>query len=91
MAYSNPDYGVAGYLIWKVSHEQFNQYIRDNILTPLGMTVSGFTLTDKIFAELARATAAIPRVRCLTSTSICARRAISNPLPPKWPSSFRCF
>ena len=54
MAYSNPDYGVAGYLIWKASHEQFNQYIRDNILTPLGMTVSGFTLTDKIFAQLAQ-------------------------------------
>lgn len=54
MAYSNPDYGVAGYLIWKASHEQFNPYIRDNILTPLGMSVSGFTLTDKIFAQLAQ-------------------------------------
>jgi CubicO group peptidase (beta-lactamase class C family) len=54
MSYSNPGYGVAGYLIWKASHEQFGPYIEQNILQPLGMTVSDFTLTDKIFAQLAQ-------------------------------------
>ncbi|MDE3135616.1 MAG: beta-lactamase family protein [Acidobacteriota bacterium] len=54
MSYSNPGYGVAGYLIWKGSHEQFGPYIEQNILQPLGMTVSDFTLTDKIYAQLAQ-------------------------------------
>jgi CubicO group peptidase (beta-lactamase class C family) len=54
MAYSNPDYGIAGYLIWKASHVEFGPYIEQNILQPLGMTASGFTLTDKIYAQLAQ-------------------------------------
>ncbi|HVB98827.1 MAG TPA: serine hydrolase domain-containing protein [Candidatus Dormibacteraeota bacterium] len=54
MSNSQPGYGVAGYLIWKASGLQFDQYIDLNILQPLGMTQSGFTLTDKIFAQLAQ-------------------------------------
>jgi CubicO group peptidase (beta-lactamase class C family) len=54
MSYSNPDYGVAGYLIWKATGQQFDSYIEGNILQPLGMTASGFTLTDKIYAQLAQ-------------------------------------
>ncbi len=54
MAYSNPDYGVAGYLIWKASHMQFGPYIEQYVLQPLGMTNSGFTLTDTIEAQLAQ-------------------------------------
>lgn len=54
MSYSDPGYGVAGYLIWKATQFHFDQYIEQNILQPLGMTKSGFTLTDKIFAQLAQ-------------------------------------
>ena len=54
MAFSDPGYGVAGYLIWKATQFHFDQYIEQNILQPLGMTKSGFTLTDKIFAQLAQ-------------------------------------
>ncbi|HVB33107.1 MAG TPA: serine hydrolase domain-containing protein [Patescibacteria group bacterium] len=54
MSYSSPGYGVAGYLIWKASGLQFDDYIDQNILQPLGMTQSGFTLTDKIYAKLAQ-------------------------------------
>ncbi len=54
MAYSNPDYGVAGYLIWKASNLQFGSYIEQTILQPLNMTASGFTLTDTIYGQLAQ-------------------------------------
>ncbi len=60
MAYSNPDYGVAGYLIWKASGLQFDQYIEQNLLQPLGMNVSGFTLTDKMYAQLAQGYDGVP-------------------------------
>lgn len=60
MSYSNPDYGVAGYLVWKASHIQFDPYIVQTILEPLGMKLSGFTLTDKIFAQLAQGYDGVP-------------------------------
>jgi Beta-lactamase len=46
MSYSNPGYGVAGYVIEKVSGEPFDRYIRENILAPLGITTGDFQLTD---------------------------------------------
>ncbi len=46
MSYSNPGYGVAGYLIEKISQGQFDRYIRENILIPLGTTYSDFQLTN---------------------------------------------
>ncbi len=54
MSLSQPGYGVAGYLIWKASGLHFDDYINLYVLQPLGMTQSGFTLTDKIFAQLAQ-------------------------------------
>ena len=48
MSYSNPGYGVAGYLIEKISNEPFDQYIRENILTPMGATYSDFQLTTNL-------------------------------------------
>jgi CubicO group peptidase (beta-lactamase class C family) len=45
-SYSNPGYGVAGYLIEKVSGEPFETYIQRNILDPLGITRGDFRLTD---------------------------------------------
>jgi CubicO group peptidase (beta-lactamase class C family) len=54
MSFSDPGYSVAAYLIWKATFLQFDQYIEQEILPPLGMTQSGFTLTDKIYAQLAQ-------------------------------------
>jgi hypothetical protein len=47
MAYSNPGYGIAGYLIEVVSGLPYEDYIRNEILTPLGMTTSSFRLTSE--------------------------------------------
>jgi CubicO group peptidase (beta-lactamase class C family) len=52
MSYSNEDYGIAGYLIEKITGEPYEKYVRETVLTPLGMTESGFQLTDAIRGEL---------------------------------------
>ena len=52
MAYSNPGYGLAGYLIEKITGQKFEDYIQQNILDPLGMTHSSFLLSDAIRAHL---------------------------------------
>jgi len=53
-SYSNPGYGIAGYLIEKVSGQPFDAYIQQNILVPLGITVGDFRLTDGNRAKLAQ-------------------------------------
>ena len=53
MSYSNPDFGIAGYLIEKITGTPFDQYIRDSILRPLGMTKADFPFTDANKALLA--------------------------------------
>ena len=42
MAYSNPGYGLAGYVIEKVAGRPFEDYVQEAVLTPLGMAHSGF-------------------------------------------------
>jgi len=59
-AYSNPDYGIAGYLIEKVSGQPFDGYIQQNILAPLEITVGNFRLTDANRAALAQGYAGDP-------------------------------
>ncbi len=46
MSYSNPGYGVAGYLLEKVAAMPYDRYLRDSIIAPLGMTTASFELTD---------------------------------------------
>ena len=53
-AYSNPDYGVAGYLVEKVSGRPCEDYIAENILRPLGMAHSDMRLTPAVRATLAQ-------------------------------------
>jgi CubicO group peptidase (beta-lactamase class C family) len=53
MSYSNPGFGIAGYLIEKISGTPFDQYIRQTILRPLGMTNADFPFTDANRALLA--------------------------------------
>ena len=53
-SYSNPGYGIAGYLIEKVSGQPFDAYIQQNLLAPLEITVGDFRLTDANRAPLAQ-------------------------------------
>ncbi|HEV2388678.1 MAG TPA: serine hydrolase domain-containing protein [Candidatus Acidoferrales bacterium] len=60
MSYSNPGYGVAGFLVQKASSEKFDLYIAQNILQPLGMTRSSFDLDATIYQQLAQGYHGIP-------------------------------
>jgi CubicO group peptidase (beta-lactamase class C family) len=53
-AYSNPDYGIAGYLIEKVSGQPFDVYIRNNVLAPLQFIAGDFDLTSANRPRLAQ-------------------------------------
>lgn len=53
-SYANPGYGIAGYLIEKISGQPYDAYIQQSILTPLGITVGDFRLTDANRARLAQ-------------------------------------
>jgi CubicO group peptidase (beta-lactamase class C family) len=46
-AYSNPNYAILGYIIEKKSGKSYDQYLTENILTPLGMMNSNFNLRSK--------------------------------------------
>jgi CubicO group peptidase (beta-lactamase class C family) len=53
-SYSNPGYGVAGYVVEKVTGQPFEDYVVANILRPLGMTHSDLRLTPEVKAALAQ-------------------------------------
>jgi len=53
MSYSNPGYGIAGYLIEKISSQPYDKYIHDTFLQPLGMTNADYRFTDANKALLA--------------------------------------
>lgn len=53
-AYSNPGFGLAGYLIEKTSKRPFDAYIRDAITKPIGIETGDFRLTDGNRALLAQ-------------------------------------
>jgi CubicO group peptidase (beta-lactamase class C family) len=53
-SYSNPGYGIAGYLIEKITGQPFDAYIQQNILGPLSISVGDFRLTDANRAALAQ-------------------------------------
>jgi CubicO group peptidase (beta-lactamase class C family) len=45
MSYSNPGYGIAGYLIEKITGEKYEDRIAEKIFKPAGMPTSSFVLT----------------------------------------------
>ena len=45
-AYSNPGFGLAGYLIEKTSGRAFDAYIKDTVARPIGIEIGDFRLTD---------------------------------------------
>lgn len=53
MSYSNPGYGVAGYLVEKIAGQPYDKYIHETFLQPLGMTNSDYRFTDANKALLA--------------------------------------
>jgi CubicO group peptidase (beta-lactamase class C family) len=53
-SYSNPGYGIAGYLIEKTSGQAFDAYIQQSILSPLSIAVGDFRVTDANRAKLAQ-------------------------------------
>ena len=54
MAYSNPGYAVAGYLIEKITGEKYEDRIAERIFKPAGMPTSSFVLTKDDEALLAK-------------------------------------
>src|SRR5438876_7739459 len=46
-AYSNPDYGIAGYLVEKIGGQPWTSYVRSNILSPLEISPGDFDLTSQ--------------------------------------------
>ena len=53
-AYSNPGYGLAGYIVEKVSGRSIADYVAENILRPLAMAHSDLRLTAEVKAVLAQ-------------------------------------
>jgi CubicO group peptidase (beta-lactamase class C family) len=51
--YSNSGYVLLGYLIEKISGQSYEQFVRENIFTPLGMKDSGYDSTSGIIPRLA--------------------------------------
>jgi len=52
-AYSNLGYMVLGAVIESASGERYEDYIREHVLTPLGMEDTGFLYTDQISGRIA--------------------------------------
>jgi CubicO group peptidase (beta-lactamase class C family) len=44
--YSNTGFGILSYIVEIVSNKSFNQYLLDNIFSPLNMSNTGFNLSD---------------------------------------------
>jgi CubicO group peptidase (beta-lactamase class C family) len=54
MSYSNPGYGLAGYIVEKAAGVPLEDYVAANILRPLGMTHSDMRLTPAVKDALAQ-------------------------------------
>lgn len=52
--YSNPGYSLLAAIIEKVSSKSYDQYVQENILTPAGMTTTGYILPKWREGQLAR-------------------------------------
>ena len=61
MSYSNPGYGIAGYIIEKVTGEKYEDRIAEHIFKPVGMTESSFHLTEADYPKLAKGYAVAQR------------------------------
>ncbi|MGE5625374.1 MAG: serine hydrolase domain-containing protein [Bacillota bacterium] len=62
MAYSNPDYLIAGYLVEKFSGERYEQYVTEHVLRPLGMDNTSLAADPSALPGLAQGYEGIPPV-----------------------------
>lgn len=53
-SYSNPGYVVAGHVIEKITGRPFDEYIKTEILNPIGMKHSGFYFKEPTHAPMAK-------------------------------------
>ena len=44
--YSSPGYDILGYIVERVTNQTFTDYLQENILDPLNMTSTGFSVSD---------------------------------------------
>jgi len=51
-SYSNPGYGVVGYIIEKVTGRRYEEYLEHEVMEPLGMEWSSFTYSDSVRKQL---------------------------------------
>ena len=51
--YSNSGYVLLGYLIEKISGQKYNEFVQQNIFTPLGMKDSGYDSNSAIIPHRA--------------------------------------
>jgi CubicO group peptidase (beta-lactamase class C family) len=51
--YSNSGYVLLGYLLEKISHQSYSQFLQENIITPLGMKDSGYDSNSTIIPNRA--------------------------------------
>ncbi|HJW93855.1 MAG TPA: serine hydrolase domain-containing protein [Thermoanaerobaculia bacterium] len=54
MVYDNAGPGVAGYAIERVTGQTFEQYVRDQVLRPMGMAAADFDLTPELAPRIAK-------------------------------------
>jgi CubicO group peptidase (beta-lactamase class C family) len=54
VSYSNPGYGVAGYILEQLTGQKFEDYLQTAILAPLGMKTASFHYTDAVKKKLAQ-------------------------------------
>src|SRR5580765_8282978 len=61
MSYSNSGYVLLGYVIEKITGASYEQFVRDNIFTPLGMKDSGYDSNSAIIERRAAGYSPLPR------------------------------
>jgi len=72
-SYSNPGFGIAGYLIEKVSGQPFDAFIQQNVLAPLEIIIGDFRLTGANRAALAQGYEGNPPAPYRTRIFTCAQ------------------
>jgi CubicO group peptidase (beta-lactamase class C family) len=52
-SYSSPGYTVAGYILEQITSQRYEDYLKQNLLNPIGMNTSSFRVTEEVEKLLA--------------------------------------